>query len=89
MLEGRGVMRRWTARFAVERDIEAILVLDMVFVPFAQSVVCECNLQCSNAWQPTLNFKSAKASADFAWGSQGWCDRWLFPIYSTYIILIN
>jgi hypothetical protein len=48
MLEGRGVMRKWTARFAVERDIEAIVVL---FVPFGRSVVCECNLQCSNGSQ--------------------------------------
>ena len=30
MLEGRGVMRRCTARFAVERDNEAIVVLGVV-----------------------------------------------------------
>ena len=30
MLEGRGVMRRCTARFAVDRENEAIVVLDVV-----------------------------------------------------------
>ena len=35
MLDGRGVIRRCTARFAVERDSEAIIV---VVVLFARSV---------------------------------------------------
>ena len=50
MLDGRGVMRRCTARFAVERDNEAIVVLGVVVCAvFAHSVKCKVIFECFHA----------------------------------------
>lgn len=54
------MMRRCTARFVVVRDSEAIFVWIWLFVPIARSVVCECNLQCSNAARIELRIQSSR-----------------------------